>query len=192
MPTSSKPLLVIFTGLPGTGKTSISQHVARKLGLPVVAKDAIKEIMYDQIGIGDKAWSGKLARATFGIMELMIDQQLRAGHSVILESNYMPRLASTYFQELQKQYGFRSVQVICRTEATVLANRVHDRSLKDRHPGHNDRATVEEHLHGILQRVENGEDQPLDIPGSEVIVVDTTDFSIVNIDEIIAKISVRN
>lgn len=188
MTISPEPLLVIFTGLPGTGKTSISHEVSKKLRLPLIAKDAIKEIMYDEIGIGDKAWSGKLAHATFGIMELMTDQQLRAGHSLILESNYMPSLASTYFQELQTLYEFRCVQVVCRTELAVLASRIHERSFGDRHSGHNDRATAEEHFKNMSRRVKNEEDQPLDIPDSEVIIIDTTDFDTVNIDEIVIAI----
>lgn len=56
--------IIIFTGLPGTGKTTLSRHVADSLGIPLIAKDDIKEIMYDEIGWSDKAFSAKLARAT--------------------------------------------------------------------------------------------------------------------------------
>lgn len=177
MTTASQPLLVIFTGLPGTGKTSISRSVSRELCLPIVAKDAIKEIMYDHIGIGDKAWSGKLAMATFGIMRLMAEEQLEAGNSLIMESNYRPSLENEYFQQLTQRFNFRCVQVVCRTEPAVLAHRVHKRSITDRHPGHNDVASEAEHEQDIHKRHALGDDQPLDIKGSEIILVDTTDFA---------------
>lgn len=182
------PLLVIFTGLPGTGKTSISQAVSRELSLPIVAKDAIKEIMYDQIGIGDKAWSGKLAMATFGIMRLMAEEQLRAGNSLIMESNYRPSLENEYFQQLAGRFDFRCVQVVCRTEPSTLARRVHERSITVRHPGHNDVASEAEHEQGIYKRHELGDDQPLDIKGSEIILVDTTDFTKVDTAAITERI----
>lgn len=185
---SNLPLLVIFTGLPGTGKTSISQHVSRELSLPLIAKDTIKEIMYDEIGIGDKSWSGKLARATLQIMSHTTAELLRTGTSLIVESNYRPDLASDEFTELQKQHPFRCVQIICQTDPDALAQRVHHRSTTDRHPGHNDVASEQEHLDDAKRRIANKEDQPLDIPGSEVIFVDTTDFSKVDMTAVAKRI----
>lgn len=185
---SNLPLLVIFTGLPGTGKTSISQHVARELSMPLIAKDAIKEIMYDEIGIGDKSWSGKLARATLQIMNHVTAELLRTGTSLIIESNYRPDLANDEFTELQKQHPFRCVQVICQTDPDVLAKRVHHRSKTNRHPGHNDVASEQEHRSDAKRRIENNEDQPLDIAGSETIIVDTTDFSKVDMAAVAKRI----
>lgn len=186
---SALPLLVIFTGLPGTGKTSISQHISQSLNLPLMSRDTIKEIMYDQIGIGDKAWSGKLSRATFDIMEYMIEEQLRAGHGLILESNYMSKLASPYFTALQQRYPFHCVQVVCQTELDILTKRAHERGLTDtRHPGHNDRVSASDHRKNNIARIQNGEDQPLEIPDSFVITVDTTDFTAVNMDNIAKQI----
>ena len=144
--------------------------------------------MYDEIGIGDKSWSGKLARATLRIMNHTTTELLGTGTSLIVESNYRPDLASDEFTELQKQYPFRCVQVVCRTDPDALAQRVHHRSTTNRHPGHNDIASEQEHRDDAKRRLENSEDQPLDIPGSVVIIVDTTDFTSVNMDDIVAQI----
>lgn len=178
-----KSTIIICTGLPATGKTTLSKRIATTLNIPLIAKDAIKEIMYDTIGWSDKAFSAKLAQATFSIMDLAAKQHLRTGRSLILESNYSPKLASKTFRNWQKEYNCKIIQVVCRTDIPVLAQRYVDRQHIDRHPGHNDNVDVAGCEANFRQRVANGEDQPLDVEG-EVLVVDTTDFSAVDTDKI--------
>lgn len=175
--------ILVFTGLPGTGKTTLSRAVADALGITLIAKDDIKEIMFDNIGWSDKAFSAKLARATFGIMEHITDQHLKNGVSIALESNYSPKLANKIFQNWQNKYSCNIVQIVCQTEVDVLARRHLERQQTNRHPGHIDTGSVETYKLKFSERVENGEDQPLDINGP-VLVVDTTDFSTVNTQEV--------
>lgn len=179
MPTS----IIIFTGLPGTGKTTLSRQIADALHIPLIAKDDIKEIMYNKIGWSNKAFSAKLAHATFGIMDYIAEQHLKNGQSMALESNYSPKLASEKFREWQKLYDCRIIQIVCRTEINVLAQRYFDRQHRDRHPGHNDTGTVEEYKINFQQRIKNNEDQPLYVDGP-VRIVDTTDFSTVQVEEL--------
>jgi predicted kinase len=176
--------IIVFTGLPGTGKTTLSRQVSKVFIVPLIGKDDIKEIMYDNIGWNDKEFSAKLAHATFSIMDHITDEHLKTGISIALESNYSPKLASEKFQKWQKAYGCSIAQIICRTDIDVLAHRYFERQRTDRHPGHNDTGTVEEIRASFLQRIENGEDQPLDVEGP-IKIVDTTDFSTVDIDEIV-------
>lgn len=175
--------LIIFTGLPGTGKTTLSRKIAHILGLPLIAKDDIKEIMYDEIGWSDKAFSAKLAHATFGIMDYVTEQHLKNGLSLILESNYSPKLASETFRGWQGQYGCRIIQIVCQTDTRVLAHRYFERQHADRHPGHNDTGDPESYEANFKQRIANGEDQPLDVEGP-VLIVDTTDLAAVSPEEI--------
>lgn len=44
--------LIIINGLPGTGKTTIAKPLASKLGFPLIAKDGIKEFLFDTVGLG--------------------------------------------------------------------------------------------------------------------------------------------
>ena len=57
----------MVTGPPASGKGSIEQDVAEALPAPLLAKDAIKEALFDGLGTGDVEWSQKLEIATCGI-----------------------------------------------------------------------------------------------------------------------------
>lgn len=179
-----QPTIIIFTGLAATGKTTLSRQVAEALRIPLVAKDDIKEIMYDEIGWSDKAFSAKLARATFRIMDHVTEQHLKTGGSLILEANYSPKLENKKFQAWQEEYDCKIIQVVCRAEPHILARRYFERQHTNRHPGHNDTGTAEEYEIDFHQRIKNSEDQPFSVKGP-VLIVDTADVDTVNKEEII-------
>ena len=46
--------LIIVTGAPGTGKTTLALDLSRRLGLPVLSRDDLKERLFDRIGWKDR------------------------------------------------------------------------------------------------------------------------------------------
>jgi len=56
-------VFVLVTGLPGSGKTTLAAPVAAALDLPLLAKDTIKEALWDALGPGDRVWGTELGRA---------------------------------------------------------------------------------------------------------------------------------
>ena len=62
------PLLVVVTGMPAAGKTTVAESLSRSLSLPLVAKDAVKERFYDTLGTGDLEWSERLGTASFALL----------------------------------------------------------------------------------------------------------------------------
>jgi gluconate kinase len=60
-------MLILLTGLPGSGKTTLAGKLADGLDLPLIAKDHFKEILFDTMGIGDRAWSRRIGQAAIAL-----------------------------------------------------------------------------------------------------------------------------
>lgn len=57
------PPLVVVTGMPAAGKTTLAKSLRRELCLPLIAREEIKERLYDTLGTGDIEWSNRLGSA---------------------------------------------------------------------------------------------------------------------------------
>ena len=133
----SKPLVVIVSGAPGAGKTRLLRELAPKLGLPVIAKDDIKESLGDSLGTGDTEWSQRLGAATWDLLFLLYEKLLKGGASFIAESNFSTRYHPGRFRELIERYPFVAVEIHCFADPSVLADRFRGRQASgERHPVH--------------------------------------------------------
>src|SRR5207249_5608588 len=83
-------------------------------------KDLIKESLFDTLGVGDREWSRKLGRATIELLFVLMESELAAGRSFLVECNFSTEHATPRFVELKEKYGFEPFQVVCRTEEAVL------------------------------------------------------------------------
>jgi len=158
------PLLVIVTGPPAAGKTTVARELSARLQLPLVAKDTIKESLFDALGSGDLDWSRRLGEATYLTMLALVEESVALGGSLVLEANFV------HGSEIAARLAVlpaRFVQVHCSAPLDVLLERYEHR---DRHPGHRDAERIE----ALREAVETGRHEPLDLPG-ETIRVETTD-----------------
>jgi predicted kinase len=167
------PLLVVVTGPPASGKTTVAELLAGELALPLAAKDAIKERLYDTVGAGDREWSRRLGRATFALMFHWLDEELRAGRPVIVEANFTAA-AAPLFAALPPH---RPLQLFCFAPREVVIERY---AARARHGGHLDDLVVEE------LRAGDHEEQwrPLRLEGEIIrIEIATTDL-----DAVVARV----
>ncbi len=173
-------LVIIVTGLPGTGKTSLAERLATDLELAFVYKDGIKERLFETLGWGEPEWSAKLSVASQELLYYFAESQLKASRSFIIESNFKPEIDTARFQALQKIYHFLPVQLHLFGQGEVLFQRVIDRT---RHPGHVEQSQLEYFRKMLLE----GRTGVLELEGP-VFEIDTTDFEKVDYNAILAAL----
>jgi predicted kinase len=178
---SDVPLVVVVTGPPASGKSSIAKAIAEALPAPLLAKDPIKEALFDGLGTGNAAWSKKLGLATYGVLFLLVEEEVRARRSCVLEANFDHNEASAQLSAIQLRNPFRALQIVCTASREVLLGRFVERS-DSRHPGHID----DDRLEDVIDSIDAGRWRALELDG-ELIEVDTTDWSTVDLDGLLER-----
>ncbi|HWQ57446.1 MAG TPA: AAA family ATPase [Clostridia bacterium] len=83
--------LILIAGLPASGKSGFASYAGKELGIPVIVKDELKEILFDAIGFQSRAEKVKLGDAAMDLMYYMADRLMAGGSSVILDNNFESR-----------------------------------------------------------------------------------------------------
>jgi len=154
--------LVIVSGIPGSGKTTLAAPLAAGLGIALISKDTIKESLFDVLGTGSLEWSQSLGRASHVIM-----YRLAAfAPSAVLESHFWRHKAETELEAL----GNLAVQVYCRCPVELAVQRYRARAQRpDRHPGH----LAEHQAEEVIRTWSESEPLPLELR-CPLVEVDTT------------------
>jgi predicted kinase len=178
-----KPLLIIVTGPPCSGKTTLARRIAEEFHLPLITKDGIKETLFDTLGWSDRAWSKKLGNASYELLFYFMRAQLAAGRLHIVEANFYPAHAPRLLA-LREDFDFHALQIFCHADAEILLQRYRARWARgERHPGHGDDGIMDEFRHTLR----DGRERILEIGGT-VVEFDTTDFERINYAEIFRAI----
>lgn len=136
------PRLIVVTGLPAAGKSTLARELARLLGVPLVCKDMIKEPLFDVLGAGDGEHSRKLSTASFAIQFALARELLTRGASLILEGNFRTGEHEEALLEAlppRLEPADALAQVLCRVDEALRVDRLQQRAADPhRHAGHRD------------------------------------------------------
>lgn len=189
--------VIILTGMPATGKTTLCKALAEWFGYPVVEKDAIKEELFDTLGFTCYAEKRALDHAANAVVIHVAERILQAGGSLIVDNNFDDISAKGFSQMLAK-YAPSCACVFLYGQLEVLHERYTARDNSHaRHLGH----VLQEHyppregdsLYYTMTENEfyekfmkRGMDS-VTFPG-QCLRIDTTDFSKVDHGQIIRHV----
>jgi predicted kinase len=98
-----QPTLVIFSGLPGTGKSALAEKLARQLRWPLLCIDDVIGVVPENAGI--EFWDSRV-----DILLDLVNTQLKLGLDAIVDSVFM-NMDRQHAQELARVHGARFLPI---------------------------------------------------------------------------------
>ena len=99
-------MLIVFSGLPGVGKTVIARELARQIGAVYIRIDSIEQALRDS-GAVRQSLDDAGYRAAYAVAE----DNLRLGYTVVADCVNPLQLTRDAWVEVAKKAGVRAVEV---------------------------------------------------------------------------------
>lgn len=179
------PVLIVVHGPPASGKTRLSQWLARELQLPLISRDTIKEALFGHFDFQTVEQSDRIDAASYDLLWAWLDALMVTGErGYIVETAFVNSIGEPALTRLLERHGHRVVQMFCHANEPVLRQRYVERAkTSGRHPGHKD-----------LQNVENqpiperSSFRPMNLPG-DLLDIDTSNLNDVDYQEILDRLT---
>ncbi|MFK7904564.1 MAG: AAA family ATPase [Chitinophagales bacterium] len=175
---SKTPTLILLTGPPATGKTTLSIKISQELKLLLFSKDEFKELLYDCDNYSNKDEEERLAvfgKSSFQIVQLVIKKLLLSEISCVIDANFNRRFIGDFLKTLKESHNihFSMIEINMRCDGEVLLERFKNRP--NRHKAHN----TDIYQKSIEETLLTGHFERIDFP-SKYIEVDTTNFNTID------------
>jgi len=112
-----KMKLVVFSGLPGTGKSTLAEVIGKQFGIPVFAKDWLEAVLL-QNGLQPTQDGKALGYVGYELLTSLAERQLMLGQSAILDSVASIQKIRDAWKSLAGKYlaEWRVIECLCSDE----------------------------------------------------------------------------
>ena len=121
--------LIVVSGAPGTGKSTVAAALAADLRWPLLALDAVKEALAEVLGLGGEDWSDRVGDAAAEVV-------------FRLAAAFPDAVAEGWWRGARRERAQRefagAIEVFCRCDPETAVRRMRDRHGTGRHPIHRD------------------------------------------------------
>jgi predicted kinase len=129
------PKLYIICGPSGSGKTTVAAGLAGKLNTSWLSKDAIKEQLYEVMGLSTLEDSKQLGHYSIALLLHLAEIQLKNGVDVIIEAPFNFVEDYETFRKWEEAHHTIIFSIVCTAPPSTLKQRFYDRP---RHQAHHD------------------------------------------------------
>ncbi len=136
----ARPMLVMFSGLSGSGKSTIAAALAQRTGFTVISSDVIRKQL---AGVplesrpaehGLDLYTAEQNARTYETMHQRCAQELACGRGVILDATYQRRAHRAIPRALATAAAVPLLMIECRCGEDEMRRRLHSRSQAGRGP----------------------------------------------------------
>jgi predicted kinase len=115
--------LIVLSGLPGSGKSTIAELLAQRLRLPIFSVDPIESAIV-KAGI---ARSFETGLAAYLVAATLADEQLKLGSSVIIDAVNAEEEGKDIWRGLAKKHGVELIILLVALERSLHRQRLESR-----------------------------------------------------------------
>ncbi len=128
-----RPVLVVVSGLPGTGKSFFSQRLAQQAPLSVLESDAMRKVLVPY-PLHTAEESARLFQAIHEVIDLLLGQRV----SVLLDATSLAEAHRAHLYRLAERHNAKMMLVLVEAPPSVVRQRLETRGKTPLRQDHSD------------------------------------------------------
>lgn len=119
----AEPVLIVVSGLPGTGKSFFSKRLAERVPLLVLESDALRKALFSL-----PSHSAGESFQLFRTIHLLIEELLKGGISLVLDATNLSERFRERLYSIADRINARLVMVLVEAPPEIVRQRLEDRA----------------------------------------------------------------